>query len=141
MKLTISAKQLGRKNALISKKIIEIEEIGFEPTLQELIRAVVKQQVNEFNNKPLEKNILPFLDQETIDMNTSGGKIGFGTIYKDKKADPDTAIKTAILAFEVWLFVVFAGVDEWTMLELWMVVKEDTVISFVRLTFLAGSYW
>ncbi len=141
MKLTISAKQLNRKNALISKKRIEVEEIGVDPTLQELIQAVVKQQVNEFNNKPLEKNILPFLDQETIDMNTSGGKIGFGTIYKDKKADPDTAIKTAIQAFKDGLFVVFAGEDEWTTLDKRMPVKEDTTISFVRLTFLAGSYW
>ncbi len=141
MKLTISAKQLGRKNALISKKIIEVEEIGVEPTLLELIRAVVKQQVQEFNNKPVEKNILPFLDQETIDTNTPGGKIGFGTIYKDKKADRDAAIKTAIQAFEDGLFVVFAGEDEWTKLEQRMPVKEDTIISFIRLTFLAGSYW
>ena len=100
MKLTISAKQLGRKNALISKKIIEVENIGNEPTLQVLIQAVVIQQVSEFNSKPLEKNILPFLDQETIETGASSGKLGFGAIYKDRKADPDTAIKTAIQAFE-----------------------------------------
>jgi hypothetical protein len=141
MKLTISAKQLGRKNALISKKIIEVEDIGAEPTLEALIHAVVIQQVNEFNSKPLEKNILPFLDQETIDTSASSGKLGFGAIYKDRKADPDTAVKTAIQAFEDGLFAVFAGEEEWTGLDQKMAVTEETIISFVRLTFLAGSYW
>ena len=141
MKLTISAKQLGRKNALIAKKIIEVDYIGNEPTLQALIQAVVIQQVSEFNSKPLEKNILPFLDQETIETNASAGKLGFGAIYKDRKADPDTAVKTAFQAFEDGLFVVFAGEEEWTGLDQKMAVTEETIISFVRLTFLAGSYW
>jgi hypothetical protein len=141
MQLTISAKQLGRKNALIMNKVIEIEDIGPHPTVQRLIEAVVEQQVREYNSKPLEKNLLPFLDQETIDIAVKSGKVGFGSIYNETKADPRVAQKTALQAFADGLFVLFADDQEFTSAEQTIIIESTTIITIIRLTFLAGSYW
>jgi hypothetical protein len=141
MQLTVSAKQLGQKRALISNKAIEIEDIGPSPTVQRLIEAVVDQQVREYNSKPLERNLLPFLDQQAIDANATTGKLGFGSIYNEAKADPSAAKKTALQAFEDGLFVVFADDKEFTHADETIDIHPTTVITFIRLTFLAGSYW
>jgi hypothetical protein len=141
MQLTISAKQLGRKNALIMNKVIEIADIGLHPTVQRLIEAVVEQQVREYNSKPLEKNLLPFLDQEMIDIAAKSGKVGFGSIYNGTKADSCVAQKTALQAFADGLFVLFADDREFTNAEETIIIESTTIITFIRLTFLAGSYW
>lgn len=64
MELIINVKQAGRKHALFEKQVIEIDDIGKQPTLKELINAVVKQQVITYNSKPFEKNLIPFLTDE-----------------------------------------------------------------------------
>lgn len=141
MKLNISAKQLGRKHPLIENKIIEIEEIGPHPTLQDLINAVVAQQVHEYNSKPVEKSLLPFLDPAAIEGQAATGKIGFGSIYNEQKADLAKAQQTAIQAFRDGLFVVFAGEEQLPELQTIVSLDAGTVITFIRLSFLAGSYW
>jgi hypothetical protein len=135
MQLTVKARQLGRKRDLIDRLVIEIEDIGQRPTVAELISAVVIQQVREFNSRPKEPTILPLLDQE------ASGKISFGSVYNDTKADPSEAVKTALLAFQDGLFVIFANEEEYTKSEQIIHLQEDTIITFIRLTFLAGSYW
>ena len=141
MELKISAKQLGRKHPLIDNKIIEIEDIGSQPSLQNLLMAVVAQQVHEYNSKPPEKSLLPFLDTATIEEQATTGKVGFGSIYNEHKADLAKAQQAALQAFQDGLFVVFAGDKPLTALEHIISLTPDTVITFIRLSFLAGRNW
>ena len=141
MELKISAKQLGKKHPLIENKIIEIGDIGPHPTLQEVLNAVVAQQVHEYNSKPAEKSLLPFLDTTSIEEQAVAGKVGFGSIYNENKADLVKAQQSAIQAFEDGLFVVFAGDEQLTALKNIISLTPDTVVTFIRLSFLAGSYW
>src|SRR5688572_10238173 len=112
MKIIIQARQAGRKHALIEKREIEIEEIGKNPSLEDFIKAVVKEQVEEFNSKPFEKNLVSFLSKNEIEQQSPTGKVGFGSIYNENKAEISDAQATALLAFEDGLFSVFAGDDE-----------------------------
>lgn len=141
MKITVRVKQAGRKHALIENKSIEIEDIGENPTLENLLKAVVKQQVEEFNDKPVEKNLLPFLSKDEIEQKSESGKVGFGSIYNENKADLTKAQTTALQAFEDGMFAVFANDDEIQKLDEIVALNGETVITFIRLTFLAGSYW
>jgi hypothetical protein len=141
MKITVKAKQVGRKNALLENKTIEIEDIGAMPLLANLLSAVVRQQVEEYNDKPREKNLLPFLSKDEISESAATGKVGFGSIYNENKADLSKAQETALQAFEDGMFSVFADEEEIKALEDTVKIEDSTVISFIRLTFLAGSYW
>lgn len=141
MQITISVKQPGRKHALIDRQSLEVEALSDHPSLRELLVAVVKQQVTAYNNKPLEKNLLPFLSAEQIESGVANGKAGFGSIYNENKADLQKAIDTALQAFEDGLFAVFIKEEEIKQLTDKFSLNSDTVITFVRLTFLAGSIW
>lgn len=141
MDITVKVKQAGRKHALLENKTIEIEDIGTNPLLADLLNAVVRQQVEEFNAKPHEKNLLPFLSKDEISLSTETGKVGFGSVYNENKADVSKAQETALQSFEDGMFAVFAGENEIQKLNQAVALNDETVITFIRLTFLAGSYW
>ncbi len=141
MKITVKAKQAGRKHTLIENKSIEIDEIGISPRLKDLLNAVVKQQGETDNNKSAEENLLPFLSKDEIEQNVETGKVGFGSIYNENKADLVKAQETTLQAFEDGMFAVFSNDDEIQKLDQIVELNGETVITFIRLTFLAGGYW
>lgn len=141
MIITVKVKQAGRKHALLENKTIAIEDIGATPLLADLLNAVVRQQVEEFNAKPHEKNLLPFLSKDEISDSAKTGKVGFGSVYNENKADVFKAQETALQAFEDGMFAVFAGEKEIQKLDEPVALNDETVVTFIRLTFLAGSYW
>lgn len=141
MNVIISAKQMGKKHALLEKQVIDIDDIGTRPAVRTLITAIVKQQVIAYNSKTPEKNLLPFLSREEIDGQAAGGKIGFGSICNEQKADVSKAQETALQAFEDGMFAIFADEKELSQLSETFDLSPQTVITFIRLTFLAGSYW
>ncbi len=141
MQIIVRVKQAGRKHALIENKTIEIDDLGPQPRLEDLLKSVVKQQVEEYNRKPVEKNLLPFLSKDEVKTAAESGKVGFGSIYNENKADVSTAQDVALQAFEDGMFSVFAGDDELRNLNDPVQLDPSTIITFIRLTFLAGSYW
>ena len=116
MQLTVCVKQTGRKHALIDKKIIDIKDLGNMPTGATLITAVVHQQVHEYNAKPKEKNLLPFLSNTETDEQIANGKVSFGSIYNENKADILIATTTALQAFEDGMFALFINDEQVTSL-------------------------
>lgn len=140
MKITVKLKQAGRKHALLENREIEIEDIGKTPLLRDFLNAVVKNQVAEYNAKDAEENLLPFLSKAEVAAQAESGKVGFGSIYNENKADLERAQETALQAFEDGMFSVFAGENEIRALDEIIELNDATVITFIRLTFLAGSY-
>ncbi len=141
MNLIVNVKQLGRKHALIANKTLEIDEIGVNPTLKTLILAVVKQQVEAYNQRPKDRHVLPFLSTDEIATQAATGKVDFGVNYNETVANIREAQETALLAFKDGMYAVFADDREIQSLEEEITLQSTTVMTFIRLTFLAGSYW
>ncbi|MBS1795984.1 MAG: hypothetical protein JSS81_19190 [Acidobacteria bacterium] len=142
MKIIVKAKQAGRRRALFENRAIEIEELGRAPSLETLLRAVVRQQMEEFAARAgTGENLLPVLSKTEIDSQADGGKVGFGAIYNENRVTVEEAQETALLAFADGLFAVFADDREIRGLTDPVELDETTVVTFVRLTFLAGSFW
>ncbi len=138
MQIFIKIKQAGKRRLVLEKQAIEIADIGSSPSLKTLISAVVTQQVAAYNAKTLDTTFFNFLTKTEIADAAATGKVGFGTIYNDQKADLDRAIKVAIEAHIDGLFVVAVNdiiVEE---LDDFVVLKDDSVITFIRLTLLIG---
>lgn len=144
MDLTISVKQLGKKHPILHEKRIELAIKTPFVTTRELIELVVDYQVQLFNSSSFEwededkihlpkENYLPVL--------TDTGKIGFGALYNHNKVDVIMAQENAILAFEDGLYAVFYGDDQLETLSEEVNLSDNKTITFIRLTFLAGSYW
>lgn len=139
MNIYVSVKSVGKRKPFLEKKVYTLS--NNIDTLQSLITEIVKIEVSNYNKKEQGESFVKFLTEKEIDEQKTVGKIGFGRVYSDKKADEQKAIQNAIECFEDGLFKVFKNDDELCLLNEEINLKENDVLTFIRLTFLAGSMW
>ena len=139
MKVFINLKSVGKRKAALERSPFVLPD-GVS-TLRQLIDAIVRQEVERFNSRGEENMLIPFLTEAEIADQGAAGKVGFGRLYSDRKADPEKAVSAALLGFEDGLFRVLVGSSEATGLDSPLTINEDEVLTFIRLTFLAGRLW
>lgn len=81
------------------------------------------------------------LSNAQIDDMAHIGKIAFGIVYGEKAPDVGKSIETAMLGFQDGLFRVFLGDTELTELDEKLELQEGDMVTFIRLTMLAGRMW
>ncbi|CAN0593884.1 unnamed protein product [Ectocarpus sp. 12 AP-2014] len=135
--IIIQLKRIGKKKV----KQIEIFLDTTPQNLRELIAACVRHEVKKYNEKREGENVLSFLNATEIQEQSEKGKIGFGDLANKTLAQEETAIENAMVAFKDGLFLVFVDDNEITDLETPLNLNEQSVLSFIRMTFLAGAYW
>lgn len=139
MKIYIQMKAAGRRKPVLDHVPYELpEEIG---TLKDFLSALVKMEVERYNQKGTDVQVVPYLTKEEVEDQASLGKVGFGRIYSDKKADPGKAVENALQCFEDGLVRVFQNDEERKSLEDVVCLKEGDCFTLIRLTFLAGRLW
>lgn len=145
--LTIQVKQIGRKRPLVTKEL-KIDSLATDSKvkLKDLIKEIVKIEVNEFQNKQNiqinedNKNIiLNYLSPEEIKNKAQKGKIVTDHIKNKKEVDVDEAIDTAILAFEDGIYFVFIDDEKIEDINDLIQLEDDSQLMFLRLTMLAGG--
>jgi len=139
MNIYIKLKSAGKRRPVLDNTPYTLPD-GIA-SLRQLIEAVVRHEVDEYNNRGTENMLVPFLTETQISDQSTVGKIGFGRLYSDKKANLEKAIKTALQGFDDGLFRVIVGEREATELDKPLEINEDDTLTFIRLTFLAGRLW
>ena len=137
MKIIINVKGLSRK------KVIHQEEVELKnkiSTTKDLITELVKINVEKFNKKIDEKDILSIMTNENIAKAARIGKIG-DEVHGDKKANLKKALDTAYLAFEDGLYCIFINDEQTEKLDDSLNLKDDDILTLIRLTMLAGRMW
>ena len=144
MNISISVRQLGKKHPILQEKSISLDTSVPVITVRTFIELIVKHQVELFHSASFE-----WEDQDTIHLPkenylpilTDTGKVGFGAVYNHNKVDVAKAQENAIVAFEDGLYALFHGDDQLESLTQEIDLSQNKSITFIRLTFLAGSYW
>lgn len=137
MYIYMNIKQIGKRKDVIDKVPFIYEK---KPkTLRELIADTVTICVNDYVMR-MEKG-QSVIDQEAMDDMASVGKIAFGIIYGERKPDVQEAIDAAIAGFRDGLFRVFLNDEEIEELDESINFREGDVVTFIRLTMLAGRIW
>ncbi|WDD88135.1 hypothetical protein [Fusobacterium nucleatum] len=137
MKIIINVKGLSRK------KVIHQEEMELKnkiSTTKDLITELVKINVEKFNKKIDDKNILSIITNENIAKAARIGKIG-DEVHGDKKANLEKALDTAYLAFEDGLYCIFINDEQSEKLDDSLNLKDGDILTLIRLTMLAGRMW
>ena len=137
MKIIINVKGLSRK------KVIHQEEVELKnkiSTTKDLITELVKINVEKFNKKIDEKDILSIMTNENIAKAARIGKIG-DEVHGDKKANLKKALDTAYLAFEDGLYCIFINDEQTEKLDDSLNLKDGDILTLIRLTMLAGRIW
>ena len=153
MNIFIKLKSVGKRRPVLDNTPYTLNLPEGAASLRRLIEAIVRQEVEKYNARGTENMLVPFLTEKDIEDQSSIGKVGFGRIYSDKKADPEKAVETALQGFEDGLFRVVvgdgeaagdgesAGVREAAGLDEPLIIHENDVLTFIRLTFLSGRLW
>ena len=137
MKIIVNVKGLSRK------KVIHQEELELKDkisTTKDLIIELVKINVEKFNKKIDDKDILSIMTNEYIAEAARSGKIG-DEVHGDKKANLEKALDTAYLAFEDGLYCIFINDEQTEKLDDSLNLKDGDILTFIRLTMLAGRMW
>lgn len=139
MKLYAHVKQAGsRKNYITNEEII----LDSAPSsLRALIEDIVTKNVNDFNMKLKKEKLVEYLTNEDINNKLVAGKVSFGEIHNRTEENLKKAIEVALLAYEDGIYRVFIGDKEAGGLDDALEIKDGEVITFIKLTMLAGRMW
>ena len=137
MKIIINVKGLSRKKVIYQEEV-ELKNKIF--TTKDLITELVKINVEKFNKKIDEKDILSIMTNENIAKAARIGKIG-DEVHGDKKANLKKALDTAYLAFEDGLYCIFINDEQTEKLDDSLNLKDGDILTLIRLTMLSGRMW
>ena len=137
MRIIINVKGLSRKKVIYQEEVELKNKIS---TTKDLITELVKINVEKFNKKIDEKDILSIMTNENIAKAARIGKIG-DEVHGDKKANLEKALNTAYLAFEDGLYCIFINDEQSEKLDDNLNLKDGDILTFIRLTMLAGRMW
>ena len=137
MRIIINVKGLSRKKVIHQEEVELINKIS---TTKDLITELVKINVEKFNKKIDDKDILFIMTNGHIAEAARSGKIG-DEVHGDKKANLEKALDTAYLAFEDGLYCIFINDEQSEKLDDNLSLKDGDILTFIRLTMLAGRMW
>ncbi len=137
MKIIINVKGLSRKKVIYQEEVELKNKIS---TTKDLITELVKINVEKFNKKIDEKDILSIMTNENIAKAARIGKIG-DEVHGNKKANLKKALDTAYLAFEDGLYCIFINDEQTEKLDDSLNLKDGDILTLIRLTMLAGRMW
>ena len=139
MQIFIRIKAVGKKKDILQLTPYEIN--NNISTLRELLTDIVTTEVNKYNNKSTDTVLTAFISQEEIDNQSLTGKVSFGDVFNDKKAEKTSAINNAIQCFSDGIVRVFMDEAELTELDTPLAINENDIFTFIRLAFLTGRMW
>lgn len=139
MRIYVRVKTPGKRRDVLAPVAYSLPE-GID-SLRKLLTELTRQEVERYNRKDTETQQIPFLtDQELLDQ-AEAGKVGFGRLWSDKKADPKKAVDNVLQCWQDGLIRVFLSDAELTELDAPLQLQEEDQLTFLRLTFLSGRMW
>ncbi|HZW06730.1 MAG TPA: hypothetical protein VFF65_06375 [Phycisphaerales bacterium] len=142
MPLTIDARSLGSRKALFEGWSVPPPadlsgDDGF--TLRHLIAHVVRHEVDAFRRRSEARRLDRVLSARQIDAQAAAGRVAPEGRRVSADVNEDGAIGAALQAFEDGLYLVVIDGQEHRELDRQVFLKEDSRLTFVRLTLLAGA--
>lgn len=139
MQICINMKTAGSRKPALVKTPYEIPDSV--SSVKELLESLVKIEVERYNQKNEDDTLINYLTETRIEEQASTGKVSFGRVYSDKKADLEKAVGNALQCYRDGLIRVFRNEQEQEQLEEKVHFEAGDEITLIRLTFLAGRMW
>jgi len=140
--LCISTRVLGKRKRLLDDfSVPPPDDCGGEDDLRlrDVIEHVVRCEVAQFNRRERSRQFERVLSNSQIADAATRGKVDPAVKEKQQKVDVEEAIGTALQSFEDGVYLVIIDDVERRSLDELIHLKEDSHLTFVRLTFLAGA--
>ena len=138
MNIKVRIKQIGSRRDKIGKVPFTIE--NRPGTVATLITECVTTLVSLHNDR-IKKSVLKPFSEAELEAMSEVGKIAFGELFNKKEANLDEAVSNALKAYEDGLFRIFIDNAEAGSLDDSIEISENSVVTFIKLTMLAGRLW
>ncbi|MDX1970076.1 MAG: hypothetical protein SFV23_23080 [Planctomycetaceae bacterium] len=139
----VTGKAVGRKKPLFadwSWPLVPASDGDEGLTLRKLIDSIVREQVAAFRSRQADDQMLRVLTAPQIASAAERGKIALGQSEVGlQEVDVDAAVGAALQAFEDGLYLVVIDEVQRKCLDEQVFLEEDSRITFLRLTLLAGG--
>ena len=147
MQIRINVRGASRKKASIIQKTAVYPDRSM--TVEEFLAETVRQNVREYNERKDQGTILRLFSgsqqgetiEDVLENKAQTGKVAYGDPMDDRKADAEKAVKNALQCFDDGLVALFADGIRYRQRTEMIPLKEQSEVTFVRLTFLAGRMW
>lgn len=143
MDIRVNVKHMGKRRRSVEPKTYHL--LTAPATVRELILAVVEAGVQEYNERLEDQEshkLLQCLTSQEIADKAQTGKIAFGELHGEKKADLKQAQDNAVQCFEDGIYRIFLDDQPLERLEQQLgEAAQQGIFTFVRLTMLAGRLW
>ena len=139
MRIQINAKQIHKKKQNVAACAWELSEEPFD--LRGLIRMLVFSGVTDYNRRIAARTGPQPLSASRMEDLRVVGRIGFGIPFDHREAAPEDALETALQGFRDGLYRVFIGEREIESLEEPLGLREDDMVTIIRLVMLTGGYF
>ena len=164
MQIRINVKGASRRKASIIQQVRNYPDRRM--TVEEFLTETVRQNVSEYNARkdagaekllagllggpnamPTGSAMAPSADilekhlESRVIEGAQAGKVSYGEPMDDRKADAEKAVLNALQCFDDGIVALFADGVRYTRREEEIPLKDQSEVTFVRLTFLAGRMW
>lgn len=137
--MKVNVKHIGKHRNSIEEIDMVLEKTPY--TVDELIEETVKICVNQYNERHENKEVLKALSKQDIEDLATGGKVTFGVHYGEGVPKLSQAIENAKQSFLDGIVVLFIDGIEKHNLEDTIDMRDNTSVTFVRMTMLSGRLW
>lgn len=137
MVIYVNLKKIGGRNKKIEKKEFYLENTP--KTTRELITEVVKTSVKNYAKE--KEKLIDYLALNEIKDKVQAGKVANSNEFDDRLPDVQSAIENALLSFEDEIVRIFLEDEELKNLDEKIDLKENSNITFIKMTMLSGGIW
>ena len=139
MKFFVNVKALGKLRASVKQVPFEIE--GTPENVRDLIVRVVAACVAQFEQRAAQTEVLAAMTADEIADRAVSGKISFGDANGERGVNLQQAQQNALQCFEDGIYRIFLDGQPLEELDREIELNEQSQLTFVRLTMLAGRLW
>lgn len=139
MQIRINVKGASRRKAAVVQQVREYPDR--QMSVEEFLSETVRQNVKEYNDRKDAGEILRLFSVERLEEMAESGKVSYGSVIDDRRAEEAEAVRTALQCFEDGMVALFADGARYSELVQVIPLREGSEVTFVRLTFLAGRMW
>lgn len=139
MKVKIYVKKLGKNRAKAEPVIYDYP--ASIHSVKDLLKETVRINLEAYKKNSQDIEIARVLSKEEIENQAGAGKIAFGIHYNAKEAEFDRAVENAWQCFADGITALFVDGERLENLEAPVGLHEESELTFIRMTMLAGRMW